>query len=51
MTRYQSDILWLGLILIALNIVVNISGFKTLIFGSGTTTNSNATKTPSNIMV
>lgn len=32
MTRDQQNIIWLGLILIALNIIVNLADFKTVIF-------------------
>jgi len=35
MTRDQTSILWLGLILIALNIILNLAEFKSVIFGSG----------------
>lgn len=35
MSRYQQNILWLGLILITLNIIVNYNEFKAIIFGGG----------------
>lgn len=35
MNRYQVNIIWLGLILIALNIIVNLSELKSVIFGGG----------------
>lgn len=34
MTRYQVDIIWLGLILVALNIIVNFSQVKSVLSGS-----------------
>jgi hypothetical protein len=33
MSRYQRDIIWIGLILIVLNIIVNIGDVKSIIFG------------------
>lgn len=33
MTRDQETILWLGLILVALNVIVHLSDFKAVIFG------------------
>lgn len=33
MNRYQTSIIWLGLILIALNIIVNLGTFKSVLFG------------------
>jgi hypothetical protein len=41
MNRYQTNIIWLGLILIALNLVVNLAEVKSVIFNgasAGTTT-------------
>lgn len=32
MTRYQSSIIWLGLILIVLNLIAHIGEFKSIIF-------------------
>lgn len=33
MTRYQTNIIWLGLILIVLNIIVNLGDVKSVLFG------------------
>ena len=33
MTRYQTSIIWLGLILVVLNLITNIGEFKSMIFG------------------
>lgn len=33
MSRYQNTILWLGLVLIALNLVIHIADIKALLFG------------------
>lgn len=48
MNRYQTNIIWLGLILIALNIIVNIGEFKRVLFGgpSGNAGNSGPVITP-----
>lgn len=50
MTRYQNSIIWLGLILIALNVIVNIGSFKAVLFGgpSGNAGASASVKPPSN---
>jgi len=32
--KYQQNIIWLGLILIVLNLVVNIGEFKSVLFGT-----------------
>ena len=40
MNKYQQNILWLGLILIALNIVVNIGEFKSVILTGASTTST-----------
>lgn len=37
MTRDQQNVIWIGLILIALNIVVNLGQFKATVFGKGPT--------------
>jgi hypothetical protein len=34
MTRNQTTILWLGLILIGLNLIIRLGDFKAVIFGS-----------------
>lgn len=53
MNSSQTTILWLGLILVALTVVVNISDFKSLLFGgpgsialTSTTSIPGATTTP-----
>lgn len=48
MTRYQTNIIWLGLILIVLNIIVNIGEFKSILFGgpSGNGGNTGSGVTP-----
>ena len=33
MTKQQNTVIWLGLVLIALNLVIHISDLKTLLFG------------------
>jgi hypothetical protein len=33
MTRYQNTVIWLGLVLIALNLVIHIADLKHLLFG------------------
>lgn len=33
MTRYQNTVIWLGLVLVAFNIIIHISDVKTLLFG------------------
>lgn len=50
MTRYQSSIIWLGLILIALNVIVEIGQFKSVLFGgpSGNAGGKPSVPTPSN---
>lgn len=52
MTRYQTSIIWLGLILIVLNLVVNIGEFKSVIFGgpggNGGGGNTGPTPNPTN---
>lgn len=45
MTRDQQSVIWLGLILIALNIIVNLGQFKATIFNKGPAGNP---ATPSN---
>lgn len=35
MTRDQTTVIWLGLLLVVLNLVVNIGQVKQIIFGSG----------------
>jgi hypothetical protein len=45
MTRAQSTVIWLGLVLVALNIVVHINDVKALIFGG---TAASGTPTPAN---
>lgn len=49
MTRQQNTVIWIGLILIAFNIIINVSEFKGILFGgskntasSGSTSNSNS---------
>lgn len=48
MTRYQTSIIWLGLILILLNLVANMGEFKSVIFGgpSGNGGNGGTGPTP-----
>lgn len=45
MTRYQTSIIWLGLILITLNIIVNLGTFKSVLFG-GPGGNGNGSPNP-----
>jgi hypothetical protein len=47
MSKYQSNIIWLGLIMIVLNIAVHMSEVKSVIFGNGTTTTSSSTSSTS----
>jgi hypothetical protein len=42
MTKDQQSIIWLGLIVIALNIIVNLSEFKTVLFNKGPAGNAGA---------
>ena len=40
MNQYQVNIIWLGLILIALNIIINFSELKSVLGGSATSSSS-----------
>lgn len=42
MTNHQSTVIWLGLVLIALNVVVHIADLKTVLFGSGSSSSSSS---------
>lgn len=46
MNSYQTNIIWLGLILVLLNIVVNATEFKAVIFNKGTATTAQKTTAP-----
>ena len=46
MSRYQTSIIWLGLILITLNLIANISEFKSVIFGGPSGNGSNPGSVP-----
>lgn len=46
MTRQQSTIIWLGLTLIAMNIIVHWSQLRTVIFGSGVSATLASKTTP-----
>ena len=66
MTRAQSTVIWLGLVLIAFNLIIHIADVKGILFG-GTSSNSdsgasgnaatkptpapNASPTPANVQV
>lgn len=45
MTRQQSTVIWVGLILVAMNIVINWAEIKPVIFGSGVSAAVLASKT------
>lgn len=49
MTRQQSTIIWLGLALIAMNIIVHWGQLKPVIFGSGNAALLNKTSTAAGI--
>jgi hypothetical protein len=38
MNKYQTNVLWLGLILITLNVIVNIGTFKSVLFSGPSNT-------------
>jgi hypothetical protein len=60
-SNHQSTVIWLGLVLIALNVVIHIADLKTVLFGTASTTNttpsqaktpapSGTTTTPPNVL-
>jgi hypothetical protein len=51
MSKYQTSIIWLGLILIALNVIVNLSEFKSVLFNGPSTTSSTTQKSSSSVTV
>lgn len=45
MSKAQNTVIWLGLILITLNLLVNIGELKSVLFGGGASTTANTTPT------
>lgn len=46
MTNHQSTVIWLGLILVTLNLIINAGEIKSVLFGGGNSSSSNPVNQP-----
>lgn len=46
MTKQQSTVIWIGLIIVALNVFINLADLKGLLFGKVATTAKTQSNTP-----